>query len=31
MGMKYAGKQIPLEKVVISNRGKILRREELAA
>ncbi|MFH0957580.1 MAG: 4Fe-4S binding protein [Pseudomonadota bacterium] len=31
MGMKYAGKQIPMEKVVISSRGKILRREELAA
>jgi ferredoxin len=31
MGMKSAGKQIPMEKVVISNRGKILRREKLAA
>jgi NAD-dependent dihydropyrimidine dehydrogenase PreA subunit len=31
MGMKMAGKQIPLEKVVISGRGEILRREELAA
>lgn len=31
MGMKMAGKQIPLEKVVISGRGQIIRREKLAA
>ncbi len=31
MGMEKAGKQIPLEKVVISGQGRILRREKLAA
>ena len=31
MGMEKAGKQIPLEKVVISGQGQILRREKLAA
>ncbi len=31
MGMKMAGKQIPVEKIVISGQGQILRREKLAA
>jgi hypothetical protein len=31
MGMQKAGKQIPVEKIVISGQGQILRREKLAA
>ncbi|MDD3471450.1 MAG: 4Fe-4S ferredoxin [Syntrophaceae bacterium] len=30
-GMKMAGKQIPLEKIIISSRGEIIKREKLAA
>ncbi len=30
-GMKMAGKQIPLDKIVISSRGEIIKRERLAA
>jgi ferredoxin len=30
-GMKMAGKQIPVEKVIISSRGNIIKREKLAA
>lgn len=30
-GMKMAGKQIPVEKIVISSRGEIIKRERLAA
>ncbi len=30
-GMKMAGKQIPLEKIIISSRGEIIKRELLAA
>ncbi len=30
-GMKMAGKQIPVEKIIISSRGQIIKREKLAA
>lgn len=30
-GMKMAGKQMPLEKIIISSRGEIVKREKLAA
>jgi hypothetical protein len=30
-GMTLAGKKVPMEQVIISTRGEVLKREELAA